>query len=320
VSQPQVSVVVSTYERPQRLAMLFTALRAQTLAVKRFEVIVVDNGSGPETGGVLADELARRELFLTVVRHEHTLGPAGGRNSGWRRARAPLVAFTDDDCVPSPAWLSAALSASKRHAGAIVQGRTEPRPQELGGARLTTRTVTITELSPQFETCNIVYPRAVLEALGGFDEAFGLRPAGEDTELAWRAIGRGTEVVFAPDALVHHAVVRLGALGTLRDATRWGACARMFARESGTRALLYGGVFWNVWHYLLIRSALSLLGPRWLRHLLLRRHARALRQRALAAGVPPWRSGAAGGYLVLYDAVELVALARGAVRNRTFVL
>jgi glycosyltransferase involved in cell wall biosynthesis len=320
VPQPLVSVVVSTYERPQRLALLLAALRAQTLPAKRFEVIIVDNGCGPETGRILAGELARAELALTIVRHERTLGPAGGRNSGWRAARAELVAFTDDDCVPSPAWLTAALATAKRHPGTIVQGRTEPRPEELGGSRLTTRTVTITELSPQFETCNILYPRAVLEALDGFDEEFGLRPAGEDTELAWRAIGRGIGVAFAPDAVVHHAVVRLGVMGTLRDATRWSACPRMFARESGTRAVLHGGVFWNVWHYLLVRSALSLLGPRWLRQLLLRRHARALYERARVAGVPAWRAGAAAGYLALYDAVELAALARGAVRHRTLVL
>src|SRR3712207_8492081 len=40
------------------------------------------------------------------------------------------------------------------------------------------------------QTCNIVYPRAVLEALGGFDERMP-RPAGEDVELAQRAIAAG---------------------------------------------------------------------------------------------------------------------------------
>lgn len=315
-SAPQVSVVVSTFDRPQRLGQLLAGLRAQTLPVKRFEVIVVDNGSGPETGRVLEAELARGELTLRTARHERTLGPAGGRNSGWRLARAKLVAFTDDDCVPSPGWLAAALTAAKRHPGAIVQGRTEPNPGELGPRPLTSRTVSITELSPQFETCNIVYPRSMLEELGGFDEAFGLRPAGEDTELAWRAIGRGAEAAFAPDALVHHAVVRLGWIGPLRDATRWGACARMVARQPGTRAILYRGVFWNVWHYLLVRSLLSLLGPAWLRHLLVRQHLRALRRRARAAGAGVW----AIPYLAACDAIETAAMARGAVSNRTFVL
>src|SRR5438270_1068769 len=59
VAEPLVSVVVSTYNRPDRLARLLSALCAQTLPRAAFEVVVVDNGSGPETGAVLARESSR---------------------------------------------------------------------------------------------------------------------------------------------------------------------------------------------------------------------------------------------------------------------
>lgn len=313
---PRVSVVVSTYERPHRLAKLLRALRAQTLGHDEFEVIVVDNGSGPATAEVLCAEQTGGELPLRTVRHPETLGPAGGRNSGLRLARSELVAFTDDDCVPAAGWLRAGLAAAARHPGAILQGRTEPDPEELGAPRLISRTVSITGASPQYETCNIFYPRALLEQLGGFDESFGLRPAGEDTELAWRAIGAGAEVMFAPDALVHHAVARMGWVGTLRDATRWGACARLFALQPGARAILYRGVFWNVWHYLLVRSLVALLAPPWLRRAILVRHLRALKERGRLAGAGGW----AAGYLALYDLLETLSLLCGAIRHRTLVL
>jgi glycosyltransferase involved in cell wall biosynthesis len=316
VSELAVSAVVSTYERPAHLAELLDALRAQTLPRECWEVIVVDNGSGPATAEVLAGERARGELPLTTIRHEATLGPAGGRNAGWRAARAPLVAFTDDDCLPAPGWLEAVLATSHRAPGAIVQGRTEPRPDEPVRRPLTAHTRAITVLTPSYETCNIAYPRALLAELGGFDEAFGLRPAGEDTELAWRAIARGAETVFAPEALVHHAVVDLGWVGTLRDATRWGGCARMLTREPRTREVLYGGVFWNVWHYLLVRSALAALAPPWLRRAVLRRHLGALRRRSRSLGAGTWGVP----YLVLYDLIETLAMVRGAIRNRTLVL
>jgi GT2 family glycosyltransferase len=312
-----VTVVVSTYERPQRLAMLLAGLRRQTLDRAAFEVVVVDNGSGPETAAVLEAERARGELPLRTIRHERTLGPAGGRNAGWRAAAAPVVAFTDDDCVPDAEWLAAGLAALDAHPGAIVQGRTEPNPVEVRPRTLTSRTVRITSLSPQYETCNIFYSRELLEQLGGFDEAFGLRPAGEDTDFAYRAIAAGHRAVFAGEALVHHAVVELGFAGMLRDATRWGACARLFARRPEARTILYQRVFWNVWHYLLVRSALALLlAPPWMRRLLLQRHVNALRARARATGAGDW----AVPFLVLYDAVETVAMARGAVGNRTPVL
>jgi GT2 family glycosyltransferase len=311
-----ISVVVSTHQRPQRLAALLRGLRAQTLAREEFEVVVVDNGSDPATGAVLQAERAAGAITLRTLRHERTLGPAGGRNSGWRAASAPLVAFIDDDCVPAPGWLAAARAAARRNPGSIVQGVTLPDPAELPAPMLISHTVRIERLSGSYETCNIVYPRELLERLGGFDEDFPLRPAGEDTELAWRARRAGAGAVFAPDALVHHAVQRRGYLGTLRDATRWGECARLFALAPPARQILHRRLFWNVWHYLLVRSLLALAAPPWLRRVLWRGHLRALRHRASAAGAGPW----AAGYLLIYDAIELGAMLRGSVRHRTLVL
>lgn len=316
VAEPLVSVVVSTYDRPDQLGKLLAGLRAQTLARGSFEVIAVDNGSGPATGEILENEQRRGELALRTVRHPLTRGPAGGRNAGWRLARAPLVAFTDDDCVPSPGWLSAVLDACARAPGAIVQGRTEPDPRDHAAPALLSHTVRVTRLGPQYETCNIVYPRSLLERLGGFDERFGLIPAGEDTDLAWRALELGCEARFASSALVHHAIERRGILGTLRAATRWSACVRLFAEHPQTRAMLHRRFFWNVWHYLLLRSVLALLGPRWLRRLVLARHGLALRERGRAAGAGPWSVP----FLLVHDLLEAGAIARGAVRYRTPVL
>jgi GT2 family glycosyltransferase len=313
---PLVSVVVSTFDRPERLTRLLAGLRGQQLGAEEFEVIIVDNGSGPATGAVLELERELGQLQLRTIRHQTTLGPAGGRNSGWRCAQAPLVAFTDDDCVPTPAWLRAGLAAARARPGAIIQGRTEPEPGELGGDLLLSRTVSVSGLGPQYETCNIFYPRQALESLGGFDERFGLRPAGEDTDLAWRALERGYQATFAQDALVHHAVQRLGLIGTLRDATRWGACARLFAVHPQTRAILHRRLFWNVWHFLLLRSALALLAPRWLRRLVLTRHALSLRARGRRAGAGSWSVP----FLLLHDAIETAAILRGAVRHRTAVI
>jgi GT2 family glycosyltransferase len=314
---PLVSVVVSTYNRPTRLARLLAGLRSQTLAGDRFEVIVVDNGStGPETRAVIGEELARGELSLRPVHHVVTRGPAGGRNSGWRLARAPLIAFTDDDCVPDQGWLGAALAAHRERPAAIIQGRTEPDPAELALDGVLSRTMRVEQLGPEYQTCNIFYPRTVLESLGGFDERYGLLPAGEDTDLAWRAIETGHETTFEPRAVVFHAVERLGAAGMLRIAARWSEVVRVFAEHPQLRATLNRGVFWTVWHYLLWRSLLALLGPAWLRRMVLTMHLLELRKRARAAGA----GTSAIPFLLVHDVVECWALARGAVRYRTLVL
>jgi glycosyltransferase involved in cell wall biosynthesis len=308
-----VSVVVSTYNRPAQLVRLIDSLRAQTLDAGQFEVIVVDNGSGPDTGAVLAEEVRRGGLQLRTERHERTRGPAGGRNSGWSLARAPLIAFTDDDCIPGPSWLEAGLAAAGRFPGAIVQGRTLPARSAPGPM---SHTVRVERLGPQYETCNIFYPRAVLESLGGFDESFGLQPAGEDTDLAWRALDSGVRAEFAPNALVHHEVIDLGLRGSLRLAGRWGDVARVFASHPGARSMLYRGYFWTVWHYLMWRSLVALLGPAWMRRMVLTLHLLELRKRARGFGVGP----SAIPFFVVHDLVECWAIARGAVRHRTLVL
>jgi hypothetical protein len=122
--------------------------------------------------------------------------------------------------------------------------------------------------------------------------------------------------VYVPDATVRHAVKRLTPGAALRDATRWAMCPRLIARHPAARVMLYRGVFWNVWHYLLLRSALSLLGPPWLRRLILARHAHALVRRARhlkagPAGVP---------FLLVYDAIETATMIRASVRHRSVVL
>ncbi|TMK42526.1 MAG: glycosyltransferase [Actinobacteria bacterium] len=338
--EPVVSVVVPTRDRPERLERLLISLAAQSLGGEAFEIVVVDEASGPATAAVLdrhatgtgtgagagagghddapraaATAAAGSAPSVRVLRHPVALGPGAARNAGWRRARAALVAFTDDDCRAHPDWLRAGVEAHRGDPGAIVQGRTEPDPGELP-AGLLSRTVRIERLGPQYETCNIFYPRALLERLGGFDEGFGLRPGGEDTDLAWRALESGARAVHAPGALVYHAVERLGIGGRLREATRWTATVRIFAEHPGTRAMLTRRVFWNVWHYLLVRSLLALALPPAPRRVLITRHAIALRRRAREAGAGPW----AIPFLVLCDAIELGALIRGGLRYRTLVL
>jgi GT2 family glycosyltransferase len=317
-AEPRVSVVAATRDRPDRLAALLEALRAQTLAAADFEVVVVDDRSGPETRALL-DEAPRDDLELRIVRHDAPRGPGGARNAGWRAARGALVAFTDDDCRPAPGWLEAGLAAHERAPEAVVQGRTQPDPGERDRLGPFSRTVDVERLGPQYETCNIFYPRELLERLGGFDEDFGLRPGGEDTDLAWRAIELGRPTAFCEDALVFHAVLELGALGALRDATRWTETVRLFVRHPGARTILDHRVFWNVWHYLLARSLLALLLPRRLRPLrwaILARHALALNDRARTLGGGPRLLP----FLVVYDVLETVAIARGAARHRTLVV
>lgn len=319
--RPVVSVVVSTRNRASRLPDLLTALRAQTLQREAFEVVIVDNGSSDATSQLLEAELRRGELSLRTRRLEPGGGVGHARNLGWRLATAPLIAFTDDDCVPTSGWLAAGFAAARANPGAIVQGPTEPRPDERHQLGPFSRTLEVHELGPWYPTCNMFYPRELLERIGGFDtDAFDF--VGDDTDLAWRALDAGAEAVWAPDALNRHAVSPLGPLGTLRLAARWTPGVNAFARHRDLRKALIYGVFWKHSHLLLVRALLALalptrLGPLPLASL---RAWLALPYLRALAGRSGRRQLFAVPLLAVHDLVELSGMVRGSIRYRTLVL
>jgi len=315
---PAVSVVVSTCDRAQRLSSLLASLRRQALAPASFEVIVVDNASSDDTPKVLAAEAARGELELRIVRIDLNRGPGPARNVGWRAARAPLIAFTDDDCTVTPGWLAAGLEAWGGDPDRIVQGSTEPEPDELDTEGPFSRTMRVRALGPWYQTCNVFYPRALLERVGGFDEALA-KAAGEDVDLAWRCLDSGATAVFCPEARVHHAVHDLGPLGKLRVAWRWDEAIRVYARHPGMRSALVYGVFWKKSHYLVVRAALGCVVPRRfgaLRFWCFAPLAASYWERAGDEGGARW----AAPYFIVHDIVEVAAALRGAIRYRTPVL
>jgi len=274
------------------------------------EVVVVLDGATPEVEAVVHGR------DVTVVRHLESRGPAAARNSGWRAASGNLIAFVDDDCVAAPGWLGSLRAAAAQDT--VVQGRVEPHPDEMSRMGPFARTLRVHSAGPFFQTANILYPRELLERLGGFDEAYPY-PAGEDTDLGWRATEMGARAVFAGDALVWHAVHDMGPRALVRDARRWGSAVRLVRRHPGLRVHFHRRVFWKPSHErLLLAGAGAALSRRTggaslllvLPWLLVHRREHA----ALSGLVRAWPAHLA------VDAAETAAMARGSVVARTLLL
>ena len=319
---PDVAVVVPSHDRPAGLARLLDGLAAQTLPRERFEVVVAHDSSGPETDEILRSHPLAREGVLRHLSFPPGPGPAQKRNAGWREAQAPLVAFTDDDCRPETGWLEGLLDVARANPGAIVQGATQPDPEELHLARRAgARSQAIDPPSPHAQTCNILYPREMLERLDGFEERLPVA-AGEDTDLAWRALDAGAEHVGAPDAVTYHSVAARTLSEELAGLVRWQHLAYVVARHPRARRHLVLGVFWKPTHAW-ITGALAVLAltrsPRlallpligWARAAM-PSYGTGLRGRARAVSELPVRA--------VVDAFELGVAARGALRYRTFFL
>lgn len=308
-----VSVVVPTRDRAARLRGLLAALSRQTLTPDLFELVVVDDGSLDSTQQVLDEAIAVAPFAIEVVRGRGE-GPAAARNAGWRRANGPLVAFTDDDCEPDAGWLEAGLSAVNTSTGVLVQGRTRPIEREAARLRLRSRTKWIDGPGPWYQTCNIFYPRELLESLGGFDEAF-TRPFGEDVDLAWRALERGAGALFEPNALVRHAVEVLGPRDYVLSGVRDPDEALIFKHHPGLqREVRRLGMFKGDFHALLSLAGVALFAARkwWVLYALAVPYLAHVALRLHGGRTHPGEAP----LVVARDTLELASAIRGAIRHR----
>ncbi len=217
------------------------------------------------------------------------------------------------------------LDAAGANPGAIVQGATAVDPDE-EVVRLHSPHARFQRVDPPVlwaQTCNIVYPRAVLEACDGFDETLPVA-AGEDTDLALRARARGTPYVGAPDVLTYHAVEPASLVVRAREVWRWQHIPYIAKRHPEIRKPMPLRVFWKRTHArlpLLLAGALLvarrkpllglLLALPWI-HESLPSYGRSPRGIARAVSELPGHA--------LIDIVEFAALARGSVRHRSLLL
>lgn len=308
-----VSVVVPARDAAATIGRTLACLAAQRGAPAH-ETIVVDDGSADATA-----EIAER-AGARVIRGAHG-GPAAARNAGAAAARAPLLAFTDADCYPTPGWLAAGVAALAD--ADLVQGRVEPEPgAELGPFD---RTLRIERERGLYETANLLVRRELFERLGGFEDWLPARvgkPLAEDVWLGWRARRAGARTAFSADALVHHAVFRRGAAGYVAERLRLVHFPELARKVPELRReLLFARAFLNprsaAFDAALAGVAVAAAGRAPL---------------ALAAAVPyaalVARRAAAWGRLgprvalvdPVADAVAFAALARGSVRARAVVL
>lgn len=200
-------MVVPTFRRPAGLRRLVTALDGQSLDRGSWELIVVDDGSGPGWSDQIDAIVAASKGPARVVHAPSNRGPAVARNLGWRDTDADVVAFTDDDCWPEESWLESGLAAIEADTTVgIVQGPTI-RPPGSDSYPYSYLTVVreVLEPSPWFEGCNLFLRRTALDATGGFDESLVVH--GEETALGWSALHDGWERAWAAQAVIFHEVV-----------------------------------------------------------------------------------------------------------------
>ncbi len=231
------SVVIPAFNEERYLGACLRALDQQTLSRRRFEVIVVDNGSTDGTLEIVEGWPGVRCLA------EPCRDPYLARNRGIEAARGSIIAFTDADCAAAPDWLERIEGAFRREAVDIAVGRLAYP----GSASVWLRryadyydTKTRWTFESRGRECmyghggNMAVRAALFHALGPFPAM----PCVGDTEILHRALAELEAPVlrYLDDAVVTHLEVERFA-DLLPKLVRYGRYADAVQRSTGYRTL-----------------------------------------------------------------------------------
>jgi glycosyltransferase involved in cell wall biosynthesis len=229
---PQISVVVPTRDRPDRLAVCLAALERQTVA--DLEIVVVDDASRDAAAVAAVVAGAPRARLVRGAGR----GPAAARNAGVAAASAPVVCFTDDDCDPVPGWAAALAARIADGADAAAGPTRNGRPHSVVAAAAQAVATHLAEATVdpvgrmRFAPTSNLACRAEVCAAVPFDESYPLA-AGEDRDWCARLVGSGRTLAFTPEALVRHHQ-ELSPAGFWRQQVRYGRGAYRFRAGHGT--------------------------------------------------------------------------------------
>ncbi|PKO39511.1 MAG: glycosyl transferase family 2 [Betaproteobacteria bacterium HGW-Betaproteobacteria-4] len=219
-----ISIVVTTYNRPDALRAVLASLAAQTDAA--FEVLVADDGSRQETAAAVAEAAVNFPVSLAHLwQQDDGFRAAAARNLAVAASRGDYLVFVDGDCVLRPDFV--ARHRALAEAGWFVAGNRVllsesftkkvlqlPMIELHGDSRLSwlgrrfsgaiNRWLPLCfvpgngwrKRQPQrwqgARTCNLAMWRADFDAINGFDEAFQ-GWGHEDADLAIRLLHAGVQ-------------------------------------------------------------------------------------------------------------------------------
>lgn len=248
------SIIVPTRDRLDALEACLASLAALDYPRDRYDVTVVDDG-GARSPAALVEGFSPR-LDVEFISLEHA-GPAAARNAGVERSGGEYLAFIDDDCEADTGWLKALNARLTSAPGSAIGGRVvnalTSNPYARASQGLQDFLYKWYHMQRRgelrfFTTNNLAVARSDFDAIGGFDESFAF--ASEDRDWCDRYLHAGSDLVYAPEAVVRHShQLDFGAF--IHQHVRYGQGAVRFhqtrARRRGGRVKLeplafYGGM------------------------------------------------------------------------------
>lgn len=219
----KISAIICTHNRAVHLQKAIESLLNQSIPKRKYEIIIVDNGSTDSTKKVV-EQLSSGNNIRYI--YESNLGLCYSRNTGWQNARAKYIAYLDDDAIASQVWLERILEIFEtvKPTPGCVGGKVEPiwkapRPRWLSDELITCLTVidwsdrpfVLPDLYRKWLVgANIAFPVEILKCVGGFN--CGLDRKGKkllssgDVFLQKQIINAGYSCYYHPEISISHLI------------------------------------------------------------------------------------------------------------------
>ena len=193
----QVSVIIPTYNRAQRLGKAIDSVLAQSH--QDFELIVVDDGSEDNT-----DELIENYNSDIVYIRQENSGAAAARNRGIEKARYNLLAFLDSDDWFAENKLKTQIEAMNRNPSCLISHTNEIwyRNGQILNQKLKHKKSSGDIFAQSLELCavgmsTIMIHKEIFDLYGFFDEGY---PCCEDYEF-WLRISAEEKFLLVEEPL-----------------------------------------------------------------------------------------------------------------------
>lgn len=239
---PPVSVIVCTRNGSATLRPCLESL--ERLRYPNYEVLVIDDGSTDSVPEILKGFPNVRALS------QEPAGLSAARNRGMKEAGGVILAYTDDDCVAHPDWLTHLVRGFAGDENAVAVGGPNIPPPPRNGIEAVVAAapgapahVLLNDHEAEhLPGCNLAIRKDSLEKIGGFDPAF--TTAGDDVDVCWRLRDAGGKLLFAPGAMVwHHR--RRSARAYLRQQRGYGHAEALLMKRHPSRFGPLGGARWR---------------------------------------------------------------------------
>jgi glycosyltransferase involved in cell wall biosynthesis len=271
-ASPSAVALVVPGRNVERTLGLCLGAAAPLLAGGRLgQVVYVDDGSSDASASIAAAFGAAAAGALLCL-DAGGRGPGAARNVGWRAASAALVWFIDADCVVEPEALDRLLAELSDPevggvGGSYANAVADSLLARLIHAEIRERHARMRGDTDYLGSFNVLYRRALLEEVGGFDEGWVNgpgAPGAEDADLSYRIAARGHRLRFRLDARVahHHPVALSRYLRAQRLHGFWGV--RLYRRHPGRgRRNAYSGALDHLQPVLALAALASLPVAAW---------------------------------------------------------